>query len=295
MAEHVLPSLPGDLVTDSPLLRKRPSAKRLILSVLSQPNLYETHIGQLIRWGGLFNHAPATIRVTAGRLTKQRLLDSTDRGIYRIAKAGEALQQTAAAWTSILDRIGEWDGQWLCIHTAHLGRSDKTAIRARERAFRLMGFERLVSGLWCRPANLTEQASESLHRLIALGLEPDAVLLHMKDSNLCASVDPFSLWQRDRLEARYREMIDLLEASQLRLEQLDMAAAMRESFLVGEHVIRQINADPLLPEEMIDASLREQMIAKMQSYDAYCHPLWVQFRDYIVEHDGSKPLSIAKM
>lgn len=295
MEQHVQSKLPDDPTDISSLLENRPSAKRLILSVLSQPNLYETHIRQLVRWGGLFDHEPATIRVTAGRLTKQGLLENTDRGIYRTGKAGEALQKTAAAWTSILDRIGEWDRQWLCIHTAHLGRSDKTALRARERAFRLMGFEQLVPGLWCRPANLTEQTSVSLNRLIALGLERGAVLLYMKEANICSEVDVFALWPRERLEAQYRKMIDLLEASQLRLEQLDMGPAMRESFLVGEHVIRQINADPLLPKEMIDISLREQMVATMQSYDAYCHPLWVQFRDHSLEDDNAKPLSSITM
>ncbi|MEP2989497.1 MAG: hypothetical protein ABJN65_05630 [Parasphingorhabdus sp.] len=295
MAQQVQSKLRNDPAAISALLKNRPSAKRLILSVLSQPNLHETHIGQLVRWGGLFGHAPATIRVTAGRLTKQDLLENTGRGIYRIGKTGEALQKTAAAWTSILNRVGDWDGEWLCIHTAHLGRSDKTAVRARERAFRLMGFEQLVTGLWCRPANLIEQASVSLSRLIALGLERNGVLLHMNDANICAEVDPFALWPRQTLEAQYRKVIDLLNASQQRLTQLDMGAAMRESFLVGEHVIRQINADPLLPKEMIDTSLREQMVTAMRSYDAYCHPLWVQFRDHKLVHSDPKPLSITTM
>ncbi|MEO9918952.1 MAG: hypothetical protein ABJF89_07660 [Parasphingorhabdus sp.] len=255
--------------------------------MLSQPNLSEMPVGQLIRWGSLFDHAPATIRVTAGRLMKQGLLESTDRGIYRIGQVGKALQETAAAWISILDRIGAWDGQWLCVHTSHLGRTDKTAVRTRERAFRLMGFEQLVAGLWCRPANLVEPASVSLNRLIALGLERGAVLLHMQGADMCADVDAHRLWLREPREDQYRKMIGLLEASQQRLAHLDLGSAMQESFLVGEHVIRQINADPLLPEEMIDTALRMQMISTMQSYDAHCHPLWVAFRDHYQNNQAS--------
>ena len=266
-----------NLASVSPLLSRRPSAKRLILSVLSQPNLREMHIGKLIKWGGLFDHAPATMRVTVGRLTKQGLLESMDRGTYKIGRAGEALQKTAASWGSILDSVGPWNGEWISIHTAHLGRSNKTALRTRERAFRLMGFEQLVLGLWCRPANLKAPASTVLERLHALGLEQDAVLSHLPNGQVSGAIDAHGLWPREELEAHYRRAIGLLRTSQQRLGLHSLETGMKESFLVGEHVIRQINADPLLPNELIDTVLREQMVSAMQSYDRRCHPLWNEF------------------
>jgi len=263
-------------------LNHRPSAKRLILSVLSQPNIQELHIRQLIKWGDLFDHRSATIRVEAGRLTKQCLLETTSRGVYKIGTAGDVLKQTASAWDSIADQVGEWNGGWLCIHTAHLGRSDKSALQARERAFRLMGFEQLVTGLWCRPDNLIAAASATFVRLIQFGLEPDAILVRMEAANNCNTIDPHALWPRKPLESNYRGMIELMEDSRERLGNLDMGQAMRQSFLVGEHVIRQINADPLLPSEMVDTDLRNKMIAGMKRYSAHCHPIWAQFLDQSV-------------
>lgn len=260
-------------------LNHRPSAKRLILSVLSQPNIQELHIQQLIGWGELFDHRAATIRVEAGRLTKQGLLESTDRGVYKIGAAGDVLKQTASAWDSVTDQVGEWNGGWLCIHTAHLGRSDKPALYARERAFRLMGFEQLVTGLWCRPDNLIAAASVTIDRLIQFGLESDAILMQMDAINNCNTINPQTLWPREPLECNYRDMVKLMEDSRERLGKLDMGPAMRQSFLVGEHVIRQINADPLLPSEMVDTELRNKMIAGMKRYSTHCHPLWAQFLD----------------
>lgn len=261
------------------LLSHRPSAKRLILSVLSQPNLQEMSLKQLVAWGELFDHEPATVRVTAGRLTKQGLLENTDRGVYTVGPSGQALQKTASAWTVILDQVGDWSGDWLCIHTAHLGRSNKSILRERERALRLVGFEQLVTGLWCRPDNLIEPVAVSFDRLISLGLDAEAILSQMKSTAIGPMTNPASLWSPEQLGTKYSEMNALVEHSQEQLEHIDFNLAMRESFLIGEHVIRQINADPLLPDEMIDAAMRKQMVAAMRAYDAYCHPLWIQFRD----------------
>ncbi len=269
------------------LLRCRPTAKRLILSLLSQPNLRNIEIKQLIKWGDLFGHDSSTIRVEAGRLTKQRILDNHQRGMYSIGKEGIFLQRTAAGWRTIQNRIGPWQGDWLCLHIAHLGRSHKPTVRMRDRAFHLMGFKKLVAGLWCRPNNFIAPLRDTYERLVELGLEPDAILLKMDKALLTPQHNPLTLWPRCVTEKQYRRVINVLTHSQNRLNQLDQTAAMRESFLVGEYAIRQINADPLLPDEMINTDLRHQMITAMKAYDRYSHPLWVQFleNNLIMGHD----------
>ena len=68
-----------------------------------------------------------------------------------------------------------------------------------------------------------------------------------------------------------------MEKSAQRLNKFDVKQATRESFLIGEHVIRQINQDPLLPEEMVDTSARQTVLSTMIEYDRICHPIWHEF------------------
>ena len=71
-------------------LKMRPTAKRLILSLLSQPRMSSMSLRQLVAWGELLDQKPAAIRVTAGRLVKEALLEKTRRGVYTIGSDGLA-------------------------------------------------------------------------------------------------------------------------------------------------------------------------------------------------------------
>jgi phenylacetic acid degradation operon negative regulatory protein len=48
--------------------------------------------------------------------------------------------------------------------------------------------------------------------------------------------------------------------------------------LEDDAVIRQINADPLLPDEMIDATARREMISAMAAYNELGSSAWSSFR-----------------
>lgn len=259
------------------VLSRRPTAKQLTLSLLSQRDIETMSIGQLIAWGGLFNHEASAVRVTAARLVKQGLLDSSERGVYAMGSGGQVLRQAANRWRGANARVKRWNGGWLCAHTAHLGRSDKTALRARERAFRLSGFARLVPGLWCRPDNLTEDADKTFERLVELGLESSALLIEARKlaGDLESEID--TLWPQDEIERGYNDCILMMKTSRARLRAMAIEDAARESFLIGEYVIRQINADPLLPDKMIDAGRRREMVETMAAYNDFCAPVWMDF------------------
>jgi phenylacetic acid degradation operon negative regulatory protein len=234
-------------------------------------------IRQLIAWGQLFDQTPAAIRVTAGRLVTETLLEKTGRGMYTTGPGGLAMKNKAGEWATALNRIRDWTGGWFGVHTAHLGRTLRRRVRARERAFRLLGFKELVSGLWIRPDNLNYSASEMHAKLCQLGLEPQMVLLRSDSLNQSDLENPLTLWSSDVLNANYTRAIGLLKESQRRLERQDLHTVTRESFVIGEHVIRQINADPLLPAAHIDAANRENMVHAMTRYSEFCHPYWEEF------------------
>lgn len=230
---------------------------------------------QAIRWGALFQIDAAAIRVALGRMLRAELLESPQRGAYAIGPAGRVLAETARRWTSAEDRVTTWNGTWLFVHTAHLGRTHKPALRARERALSLDGFAGLKRGLWCRPANYIEGAKETFTRMCELGLEEDALMFEGVPS--FAQPIAGNLWHRDQLESAYHQYASAIEESARRMPQLDEDAAARETFLLGEAVIRQINGDPLLPDELIDAPARRTMHSAMLSYDQLGREVWERF------------------
>jgi phenylacetic acid degradation operon negative regulatory protein len=175
-------------------------------------------------------------------------------------------------------RVRPWSGGWILVHSSHLGRTNKTALRARVRAFRLNGFAELVAGLWCRPDNFREPASATRDRLLSLGLEDDAVVMEVRDLPGRSAKQLHELWPRKRLESGYREFTRLLQLSTARVRKMEQRDSARETFLVGEAVIRQINADPLLPDEMIDATARREMISAMVAYNELGSSAWSSFR-----------------
>ena len=259
------------------ILADYPSSNRLLLSLFSQPNLTHMSIKQLIAWGALFAHEPATIRVAAGRLVKQRLLAAQQRGHYTAGTTNKSINQLAATWRHSQERVAPWKGGWLSVYTAHLGRTCKQSIRLRERAFRLTGFKPLEKNLWCRPDNLIETTDATFTRLVDIGLEENAILMRVDHFNDNLATSPLSLWSPQQLEKTYGLLVSLMEKSAARLVDLDVKQATKESFLIGEHVIRHINQDPLLPEEMLDVSARQNLLTTMVEYDRICHPIWHEF------------------
>ncbi len=256
-----------------------PTAKRLILSLMAAPDLDQVPISTLLMWGKLFDIDAATVRVTVGRLLRQGLLDSPSRGVYSIGHAGKLLSDTARAWISAEQRVSAWQGDWLLVHTAHLGRSNRTALRVRERAFRLNGFAAWQPGLQCRPANLTETPAETRDNLLRLGLESDAIVIRAKEIPGTRQRELEKLWPRKALESAYRRHIRAMQRSLPRLAKIPLARAARESLQIGEAVIRQVNSDPMLPQQMIDSASRREMIEQMIAYDNAGRDIWRQLSE----------------
>ncbi len=263
---------------DGLLKRERqPTAKRLILSLLSQPRMATLSLRQLVAWGELLGQKPAAIRVTAGRLVKEDLLATVSRGVYTIGPNGLVLRNKASEWMTALEQIRDWRGGWICVQTAHLGKANRRNVRKRERAFRLFGFKEFVDGVWVRPDNLAYTPPQLYAELCQLGLEPNAVLLRSDVIEHSRQDSPLDLWAGDTLNANYEKRIELLQSSEQGLRGQDLRTVTRETFLVGEHVIRQINADPLLPANCIDASKRKELVQAMKRYSKFCHTQWAEF------------------
>lgn len=255
--------------------------KRLLLSLLSSPGFKEIDVIYLIEWGKIFNIDPSATRVAVGRLAQQGYISSVSRGRYTIGPNAEMMAKTARHWIDTEDRVGPWSGKWIVTHTAHLGRSNKTAVRSRERAFRLNGFESPLAGLWCRPSNFKESLLQTKQRLTAIGLEPEAVLMSCDALAGLETDELYQLWPIEKTESEYLKVCKKMQTSTDKLHSLDIIDAVQETFLVGESVIKQINADPLLPNEMINTQLRSEMIDEMKRYNETGRIVWEEFHSKI--------------
>ncbi|GAB5413876.1 MAG: PaaX family transcriptional regulator C-terminal domain-containing protein [Congregibacter sp.] len=263
-----------------------PTPKRLMLSLLSARDNDTMSLRQCIAWGDLFSIDAAAMRVALGRMVKTKLLVSVHRGVYRIGPEAHVLSDAARSWVRAEERIGPWDGDWLLVHTAHLGRRDKRCLRLRERALRLDGFVAMEGGLWVRPANYVESPEETRARLILLGLDPDAYLLR-SNTMLGPELPPTDLWPRAELESSYVTLEQRMQKSLNELPRLTVREAARETFLLGEYVIRQINSDPLLPDVMVDGGARRRVHRQMRRYDEAGFDAWKRFQaDADLEFDN---------
>ena len=253
------------------------SAPELILSLADAAPEPRLSAADLVAAGALLGIDTGTIRVAAARLVKKGVLEQPTRGQYRLGSRGGELHRRILAWHRVEEQLAHWDGRWIGIFTAHLGRSDKSGLRARERALRLKGFAAARPGLAVRPANLRTQPAELRAELAELGLDEDALLLGIDATDPAHPFDPASLWDLAALEQSYRANCARLEASTSRLPRLDTQSAARETLLVGRAVMRDILIDPLLPEAMVDTALRRHMIDAMRRYDRLGKNCWRAF------------------
>lgn len=247
-------------------LVRQPSARGLVLSQLSTLGVQRMSVAQLVSAGTLFGIEEGAVRVALGRMVRDGLLVSPERGQYEIGPKGRGLSDKARSWVNAEDRTREWTGGWVVVFTANLGRRNKTLVRARERALGLYGFVSAVPGLWVRPDNLTMSLAEIRTALITVGLDEAALTMVVSELEAPEEFRLNDLWSAQGVEAKCRAALTAMADSRRLVREMDDQQAARETLMVGEAVIRIINRDPQLPDEIVDNSLRRQVIAEMREY-----------------------------
>ena len=253
------------------------SARELILALLDSSAETSLKASYLVAAGELFSIDAGAIRVALARLVKDRSLTQVTRGAYGRGSRAGVLHHLVRNWATVEQGLRPWRGNWLGIYLAHLGRTDRTRVRKRERALRLLGFASADAALWVRPANLLDSLTTLHTRLIELGLDSTAVLLDIGSLVPAETLNPSMLWPRQTLEDSYRQHSAMLVESGHRLGGLDERDAARETLVAGREVTRHILLDPLLPEQLVDVGLRREMINQMIAYDRAGKRLWRNF------------------
>ena len=253
------------------------TARELVIDFLSNRYPREMFVQEIASVGNALGFTEQSLRMALTRLVEQSVAANIGRGRYRLSPSGEAMRDEVRKWRHLDDLAKPWTGAWIGVFDAAIPRSDRAALRRHERAMRLRGFRELQSGLWIRPANLRDSVAELREHLRALGLHPDALVVGLDELDDEARAKAITLWDSAAMIARYRALADELIASKGKLERLALDTAAAESMVLGRDVIRHINLDPVLPEELMPQHALANLIRVMSDYDQNARQIWRRF------------------
>lgn len=251
-----------------------PNPKQLIMNLLMAADDHTLSSKEAVGSCRLFGIRENNVRVALVRLSNAGMVEVAARGSYRLGPKAAALAQDIARWRSIEQGVCDWEGAWLVVSTGGLSRSDRVALRARERALALSGFRLLDSHLYLRPDNLVGHAALVRDRLYKLGLDASAPVFSVRDLDPERERLARTLWQGEVLNASYRQARIQLQAWLTHADQLDLEVAARESFLLGNDAIRQLIYDPLLPEPLVNVQERRAFADVVRQYDQVGRDIW---------------------
>jgi len=253
------------------------TARELVIDFLSNRYPREMFFQEIAGLGTALGFTEQSLRMALTRLVEQSVAANTGRGRYRLSPSGEAMREEVRKWRQLGDLAKPWTGAWIGVFDAAIPRSDRAALRRHERAMRLRGFRELQSGLWIRPANLRDSVAELREHLRALGLHPGALVVGLDELDDDARVKATGLWDTAAMVGTYRALSDELVASKSKLERLPLDTAAAESMVLGRDVIRHINLDPVLPEELMPQRALTNLIRMMTDYDQNARQIWRRF------------------
>jgi phenylacetic acid degradation operon negative regulatory protein len=233
------------------------AARSVLASVLlgTEPPWLPT--SRLVRTATLFGISEGTARTALSRMVAAGEA-LAERGGYRLV-GRLAERQTRQAASRRADTL-PWDGGWELATVDGDGRrpaADRAALREACRQLRLA---ELREGVWGRPANLDPARSPEAaavvaawcHRWAGARPEPDPDVEELWD---------LGAWSAHAEELR-REMADLVEP--LEGGQRD---ALASGFVTSAAVLRHLQADPLLPLELLPADWPGEALRR--EYDRY--------------------------
>lgn len=248
--------------------------KRLALDLLRvAPAARPVPVKAFLDIGGLFGLQGNAVRVALARLLAAGMVESDERGWYRLGAGAVAVNRLVEEWRLGEARMRPWDGGWWAVSLPRGG--ERAARRASVRALERVGLREGLDGLWVRPDNLASGRAELAERLRELGLASGARLFraHDFDGELVAAWWT-TLWDARAVEREHDRCLRAIERSAGRVERKPRPQALVESFVVGGDAIRSLARDPLLPDEAVDGATRRALTEAMTEYDRIGRGIW---------------------
>ena len=231
-------------------------------------------VRSLIRLTSLFGLSENRTRVALSRMLAAGELSSDGQGTYSLS--GPLLERQRRQRASRDAATGPFDGSWHMVVLASIAATPR--VRAARRAeLRRARLAEQRDGVWLRPANLA----------LALSRELDA------------SATRFAVVPEDDPVTLARSLFDLAgwETGASQLEEMMAATPLRDSgdlaqgFMVSAAVLRHLQADPLLPDELLNASWPGSRLRdRYRHFDARYRVLLAEFHRSV----GAPSLEIAQ-
>ncbi len=273
---------------------RKVTPKSVVLDLLRvTPDDLPVPVSSLVEIGALFGFNGNAVRVAVTRLVQAGLLESDERGSYRLAPQTDPLNRLIDEWRLGAARLRPWKGAWLAIwYPSGTSRSERSR---SHRAMRALGFREGLDGLWVRPDNLAVQREELRARLRSLGLVDAAELIGAEGFSLCTTNRwTTSLWPVWELQDGYRDMLRDLQRSVKKLRTLPPTQGLVQSFALGGAAIRLLALDPLLPKEICSPELRHELTESMLRYDRLGRALWREFSQLAPIQAAPSHLSVTR-
>jgi phenylacetic acid degradation operon negative regulatory protein len=206
----------------------------------------------LVRAAALFGITEGAARVALSRMVGTGEL-ATEDAHYRLTGT-RLLERQARQATSRAATTRTWRGRWVLaiVIAERRDAADRAELREQLTAARLA---ELREGVWARPENLDViwPAVVTEHCTIVAGAEVDPALARV-------------LWDLDAWSAQAN---DLRRAMTELVRPLDRGetSALAPGFITSAAVLRHLQADPLLPEELLPS--RWPGVAVREEYDRF--------------------------
>jgi phenylacetic acid degradation operon negative regulatory protein len=250
------------------------TARNLILNTLLAAEGRSQTAREAIASCALFGIRDNSVRVALVRLRADGLIETRGRGSYRLGRRARALALDVATWRTAESRVCDWSGGWITVHVGALGRSNRVALRSRNRALALLGLRELDRGLYVRPDNLFGGVVEVRARLRNLGLDDAAAVFVATGFDAQRDARARTLWDVSALTRAYRSTTRQLERWRTRAGSLAPEIAARDAFLLGNDAIRLLVFDPLLPEPLVDVGERRAFASVVLRHEEAGRAFW---------------------
>ncbi len=195
----------------------------------------ELPVAQLVRLTGLFGISENRARVALSRMVAGGEATSDGSGRYRLA--GHLAERQARQSASRAGQTAGYDGAWWLAVVTTTGSSPEVR-GARRRSLAYGRLAELREGVWMRPANLAVRLPDAL--------DGDVELMTARPAEPAALAQ--RLWDLPAWAARAGDLLGDLRA-------LPPAGpeALAPGFELSAAVLRHLQADPLLPAELLPA------------------------------------------
>lgn len=210
------------------------TARSVLASTLLGADPPALPVAQLVHVAGLFGINENRARVALSRMVATAEAITEGNGVYRLA--GHLLERQQRQATSRAGRRGPWSGEWLMV--ALTGTASAAEDRGRRRrALQQARLAELRQGLWLRPDNVAVAVDPD----VLLGAQVFTARPQHDGAGLAAALWDLQSWSR-RAERLMRSMAE---------SPVETPAQLAPGFVLSAAVLRHLQADPLLPDELL--------------------------------------------